>query len=270
MLYVTTLDITGYKAEYSTLDDFTTEGTVVTAYMNDGSSKLVATEDVEFSGYIQTAGTWTITAVYGGAMKMFSVKVRAATDEEKAQKVSAMITALPEVTLDSEDAITAVRQAYDGLTDVQKELVSNYAQLTAAEDTLLQLKVDTQAAEAATQAIVAIGTVTKDSGDAIQAARTAYDGLTEAQKQLVTEDVLKTLTDAETAFEKLTQLEGWITEDGYQFYYVNGKKATGFTAIEGKTYYFSKVKAREGRMMTGFQTIGGYRYFFSKVKAREG
>lgn len=47
-----------------------------------------------------------------------------------------------------------------------------------------------------------IGTVTKDSGPAIEAARKAYNDLTPTQKRLVTK--LKELTDAEKAYAKLT------------------------------------------------------------------
>lgn len=56
--------------------------------------------------------------------------------------------------------------------------------------------------------IGAIGTVTRGSKASIDAARKAYDGLTDAQKELVPADVLKTLTDAETAYAKLTRSSG--------------------------------------------------------------
>lgn len=49
--------------------------------------------------------------------------------------------------------------------------------------------------------IDAIGTVTKDSGSKIAAARTAYDALTDAQKRLVSN--YEVLTDAEAEFERL-------------------------------------------------------------------
>lgn len=48
-----------------------------------------------------------------------------------------------------------------------------------------------------------IGTVTKDSGAKIEAARTAYDKLTAAEKAKVTN--YQTLLDAEAAYEKITQ-----------------------------------------------------------------
>ena len=56
--------------------------------------------------------------------------------------------------------------------------------------------------------IGAIGTVTRGSKASIDAARKAYDGLTDAQKELVPADVLKTLTDAETAYANLPRSSG--------------------------------------------------------------
>ena len=56
--------------------------------------------------------------------------------------------------------------------------------------------------------IGAIGTVTRGSKASIDAARKAYDGLTEDQKKLVPASVLKTLTDAETAYANLPRSSG--------------------------------------------------------------
>lgn len=56
--------------------------------------------------------------------------------------------------------------------------------------------------------IGAIGTVTRGSKASIDAARKAYDDLTDAQKALVPADVLKTLTDAETAYANLPRSSG--------------------------------------------------------------
>lgn len=66
-------------------------------------------------------------------------------------------------------------------------------------------KKDESAANEAINLINGIGTVTKNSKDKIDAARKAYDGLTEDQKKLVPDSVLKTLTDAEAAYAKLTK-----------------------------------------------------------------
>ena len=88
------------------------------------------------------------------------------------------INAIGTVTLESEEAIQAARAAYDILTETQKEQVTNYNVLTAAEARLTDLK----AAKAVDDLINAIGEVTADSGEAVQAARAAYDALTDAQK----------------------------------------------------------------------------------------
>ena len=51
--------------------------------------------------------------------------------------------------------------------------------------------------------IAAIGTVTKDSGDAINAARKAYDALTPEQKNLVTKEAYDALVKAEKLFDMI-------------------------------------------------------------------
>ena len=61
---------------------------------------------------------------------------------------------------------------------------------------------DRNKAAAVDKLIEKIGTVTKDSGPTIEAARIAYNDLTPTQKRLVTK--LKELTDAEKAYAKLT------------------------------------------------------------------
>ena len=53
---------------------------------------------------------------------------------QTAAEVEALIDAIGEVTLASEDTIHAARSAYDALSDLQKAYVSNYDVLTAAED----------------------------------------------------------------------------------------------------------------------------------------
>ena len=51
--------------------------------------------------------------------------------------------------------------------------------------------------------IEAIGNVTLDSKEAIEAARAAYESLTEDQKALVSEEIVKALEDAEAKLEEL-------------------------------------------------------------------
>ena len=125
-------------------------------------------------------------------------------DREAADAVEALITAIGSVDLTKEAAITAAREAYDALNDTRKAMVSNYAALTAAEEKLQQLKdeaaqaaADQAAADAVEEQIAAIGTVTVFSGKKIDAARTAFDALTDAQKALV--ENANQLTVAESA-----------------------------------------------------------------------
>ena len=79
---------------------------------------------------------------------------------------------------------------------------------TETIDKLGEDQKDQSAANEAINLINGIGTVTKNSKDKIDAARKAYDGLTEDQKKLVPADVLKTLTDAETAYANLPRSSG--------------------------------------------------------------
>ncbi len=69
---------------------------------------------------------------------------------------------------------------------------------------LFALEVDNEAvAKDVEELIAAIGTVTKDSGDAINAARKAYDALTPEQKNLVTKEAYDALVKAEKLFDMI-------------------------------------------------------------------
>ena len=150
-----------------------------------------------------------------------------------AQAVDELILAIGEVTKDSKEAIEAAREAYDALTDVQKEIVENDDILADAEKAYQALldaekaEADQKAADEVIELIAAIGTVTADSEEAIKAARAAYDALTDEQKALV--DNYETLVQAEAALEALKdssssgdddQQEGSTGEDE------NGENAT--------------------------------------------
>jgi len=131
---------------------------------------------------------------------------KAAADKAAADAVVAQINAIGEVTPESKAAIDAARAAYEALTADQKDLVSKLDTLTAAETRLQELKdaaaqaaADKAAADDAAALIEKIGTVTKDSKAAIDAARAAYDALTDAQKALV--ENYETLTKAEEAYK---------------------------------------------------------------------
>ena len=158
--------------------------------------KLTAEQQAKVSNY----------AALTAAETTYAKLVQDKADQDAADAVIAKINAIGTVTLKSKKAIDEARKAYDKLTAAQQVRVSNYATLTAAETTyakLVQDKTDQDAADAVIAKINAIGTVTLKSKKAIDAARKAYDGLTDAQKALVPASVVKTLTDAETAYSNL-------------------------------------------------------------------
>ena len=103
---------------------------------------------------------------------------------------------------------------------------------TETIDKLGEDKKDESAANEAINLINGIGTVTKNSKDKIEAARKAYDSLTEDQKKLVPDSVLKTLTDAEAAYAKLTKPG---TKPGKPSTSTDTKKDDGKTVKSGKT-----------------------------------
>ena len=128
--------------------------------------------------------------------KLTAAEARLA-DLKAAKAVDDQIDAIGEVTLESEDAIDAARNAYEALTEAQQAEVKNYDKLTAAEARLAVLK----PAKPVEDLIDAIGEVTLGSEDAIAAARNAYEALTEAQQAEVKN--YDKLTAAEAAYAKL-------------------------------------------------------------------
>ncbi len=129
-------------------------------------------------------------------------------DHLKAAAVDDYIDAIPsETERDFEQAILNARTAYDSLTEKQKALVENYEELTAAEERLNVLK-----AGAVIALIDAIPEeISLDHEQIIAQARTAYDSLTDVQKNLVTNS-----NKLVTAERKLEILKLPATEKLYQ------------------------------------------------------
>ena len=155
------------------------------------AAELANVGDVNFEGEVEGTAT----------KAMLTIHVLKAPDDPAVAAVKELIDAIGEVTLDSGDAIDAARAAYDELPEAKKALVDNYEKLTAAEEAYTAL-VDAAAAKAVDDLIDAIGEVTADSGDAIKAARAAYDALTDTQKELVKN--YEKLLAAEELYEELT------------------------------------------------------------------
>ncbi|MEL3960186.1 S-layer homology domain-containing protein [Lysinibacillus endophyticus] len=149
------------------------------------------------------------------ALEKIAELKEAQTDEEAANAVTEKINALPEVnalTLENETAVNEAQTAYEGLTEVQKALVSeaNKTKLTSALEKIAELKeaqTDEEAANAVTAKINAlpeVNALTLENETAVNEAQTAYEGLTEAQKALVSEENKAKLT---SALEKIAELK---------------------------------------------------------------
>ena len=126
----------------------------------------------------------------------------AITDMEAAKIVSDAIAALPATpTVDDIGAIRSAEEAYNKLTDDQKAYLtqSEVNKLNAAVSTVSTLEVGYVYGLIA--ALPGKDTVTAKDRAAIEAARTAYNNLSEAQKKQVSN--YSRLTDAEKALEDL-------------------------------------------------------------------
>ena len=73
----------------------------------------------------------------------------------------------------------------------------------------------------------------------------------------------ETTTQEETTVPETTEPaihEGFYTEDGKTYYYLNGEKVIGWLTLDQNTYYFDE----EGVMQTGVVKIEKYYYFFGE------
>ncbi len=134
---------------------------------------------------------------------------------EEINEVEEMIDNLPapdDVRLPDKDAVEAARAAYNALADDQKALVGEeyVEKLEALEEKIAELE-DKAAAEAVIGQIVALPEVdelTLEDKAQVEAARLAYNALTEEQKALVTN-----LDELEALEEKIAELEGEPEEE---------------------------------------------------------
>ncbi len=104
-----------------------------------------------------------------GTVKIVSAKTAV-------EKVTAMIDAIGDVTINSEGAIVRAETAYSALSATQKSQVRNYSTLVAARRAFNLLMEEAYVAEVE-KLIDAIGEVTLNSGEAIERAERAYNSL---------------------------------------------------------------------------------------------
>ena len=126
-----------------------------------------------------------------------------------------LIDALPPVddlTVDHADQVQAAREAYNALNNDQKHQLTDsgvLSELLMAENQMSWLMKDAEAAKKVTDRINSLPTV-KDlrlsDKAAVEAARYAYDYLSDEQKPYVSEDTLKALEEREAEIKRLEEV----------------------------------------------------------------
>ena len=200
--------ITAAETLYDSIKDDTNYSTIASTLKTAiDAAKAVADSETADQAAVDAAKTAITTAKTNAEAAKKDVD-----DTNAANAVITKINALPaadDVTTANKEAIEAARAAYNALTDDQKKKVDAtvLAKLTDAE-TALQDAIDTETAQGATDTINALpdaDKVTTADKDAIEAARKAYNDLTDDQKKKVSDDTLKKLTDAEDALKAAEQ-----------------------------------------------------------------
>ena len=135
---------------------------------------------------------------------MMALFATACSQSEAAKAVDQKIEAIGEVSLDSEDAISAAEEALEGLSSEDKEQVKKTKKLEEARSSYEDLVKQDEAAKI-DEAISAIGEVNAESGEKIQSAKALYDAASDEVKALV-----KGSADLEAAETKLDELQ--VTE----------------------------------------------------------
>ena len=138
--------------------------------------------------------------------------ILSALDRYAASVVDALIDDIgyvPDVMSESDAAvlrgkISRAQSAYNALTAAQKKLVKGVTALETAAARMAAYEENYKAAQRVVELIKAIGTVTKDSYDAIKRATDAYNALTPVQKALVPQWAIVLLEEATAKYKELT------------------------------------------------------------------
>ena len=149
-----------------------------------------------------------LTAAQKGYVTKLAV-LQEATRKWNQLKADAVIKLIDQivtpVTAQSKASIDAARSAYNALNKDQQALVTNLKKLTDAEAAYAQLTAtdaDKKKAQAVIDKIKKLGDITLDSEKDIEAARKAYDALTDLQKKLVENYDVLTAAEAKLAMLK--------------------------------------------------------------------
>lgn len=124
------------------------------------------------------------------------VSARENYNELRAKETSDLITAIGEITVDSQKAIDTAKESYDALSEEQKALVVNSEAIPQAYDEITAIRV-----KSVEDLIDSIGVVSDDSNLRIQTARKAFDNLPDDDKGRVSNQ--EVLVNAEKEFSDL-------------------------------------------------------------------
>lgn len=171
---------------------------------------------------------------------------------------------LTELTLEKKSDVAAARSEYDKLSDEAKKFVeaSLLQQLTAAETKIQELEAEVKSAEEIKEVNDVIAAlpngvqVTLENRNAIEAARKAYEALTQEQKQKISADVLQQLTAAET---KIQELEAAAQHVHAYSTWKTSSKATVFAAeVQKRTCACGAAETRNfGKKLTAVLELPG-------------
>ena len=119
------------------------------------------------------------------------------------------LPAIDQLTIDDKETVLHARAAYDALTDDQKKKVNpeTLKKLTDAEKEITDIEKATEVADIIDALPDPADGITTANKDVIQAARAAYDALTDDQKKKVDPTVYEKLQAAETAYATATITE---------------------------------------------------------------
>ena len=147
--------------------------------------------------------------------KLTDAEERLKTLQEEIDYVAGLIEDIPaidDLTVEDADQVQAARDAYEALNDEQKQKLTEsglLSDLLVAENQIGWLQKDVEAAKKVTDQINRLPSV-KDlrlsDKTAVEAARYAYDNLSDTQKQYVSEDTVKALEEREAEIKRLEEV----------------------------------------------------------------
>ena len=203
------------------------ENLLVTPHATDDKTVTITAnlKSARFGGYYETckdnssyADVLDTLKKLAGEEVSVTVTVVSTANQAAAKAAGEKIDALFPVTKDSADAINEASGAYKSLTDAAKKLLPDAEEKLAKAEAdykkavadATQDQADRDAAAAVDTQIEAIGTVTLEKEGLITAARSAYEGLSDAAKDYVTK--LGVLEAAEARLNKLKNAQGYQTQ----------------------------------------------------------